>query len=333
MEEAMNDQDTTQVMPPADPPPEPEQKRPKRLLRSRSDRILGGVAGGLGEYFRVDPVIFRIGFGVTLFFGGLGALLYLALLIFVPSVESDGTEPSSAPRTFGRIVLLTLIAIAGLIGLATMSVGAAWAAATGHGVLVAILVILIGVALVAAAFSGGARWLILPALALAVPLGTVAAADIEFEGGIGETTHTPQTVRAIPADGYEFGIGDQRIDLRDLDWKKNSVIEVEAAQGIGRLLVLVPEDVCVDGDIDARYGEVEIAGQESSESLRSGYTATPRLELDAHMDAGKIEVVNDDDVGVGGHFGGNDGIARDELRDRMAAACAPDEPAKGGREG
>ena len=38
--------------------------------------MLGGVAGGLAEYFRVDPVIFRIGFGVTLFFGGLGALIY-----------------------------------------------------------------------------------------------------------------------------------------------------------------------------------------------------------------------------------------------------------------
>ena len=328
----MNDQDTTQVMPPADPPPEPEPERPKRLLRSRSDRMLGGVAGGLGEYFRVDPVIFRIGFGVTLFFGGLGALLYLALLIFVPSVEADGTEPSSAPRTFGRIVLLTLIAIAGLIGLAIMGVGAAWAAATGHGVLVAIIVIAIGLALVIAAFNGGARWLILPALALAVPLGTVAAADIEFEGGIGKTTHTPQTVRAIPEDGYEFGIGDQRIDLRDLDWNENTVVEVEADQGIGRMLILVPEDVCVDGDIDSRYGIVEIAGEESSVSLASGYTATPRLELDATLDAGKIDVVNDDDVALGDHFGGNDGIARDELRDRMEAACAP-EPAKEGRNG
>jgi phage shock protein PspC (stress-responsive transcriptional regulator) len=328
----MTDHETTQQMPAEDPPPQPQPDRPKRLLRSRSDRMLGGVAGGLGDYFRVDPVIFRIGFGVTLFFGGLGALLYLALLIFVPSVEADGTEPSSAPRTLGRILLLTLIAIAGLIGLGIMGVGAAWAAATGHGVLVAILVILIGVALVAAAFSGGARWLILPALALAVPLGTVAAADIEFEGGIGETTHTQQTVRAIPADGYEFGIGDQRIDLRDLDWKKHSVVKVEADQGIGRMLVLVPEDVCVDGDIDSRYGIVEIAGEESSVSSDSGYTATPRLELDAELDAGKIEVVNDDDVRFGDRFG-NDDIARDELRDRMAAACAPDQPAKGGREG
>ncbi len=99
----MTDQDTTQVMPPADPPPEPQPEGTKRLLRSRSDRMLGGVAGGLADYFRVDPVIFRIGFGVTLFFGGLGALVYLAMMIFVPSEQSDGTEPSSAPRTFGRV--------------------------------------------------------------------------------------------------------------------------------------------------------------------------------------------------------------------------------------
>ena len=327
----MTDQDTTQQMP-ASEPPRAEPARPKRLLRSRSDRMLGGVAGGLGNYFDVDPVIFRIGFGVTLFFGGLGALLYLAMLIFVPAEQADGAQPPSAPRTFGRVLLIIAVAIADLIGLAIMGTAAAWAAATGHGELVACLVILIGVALVVAAFNGGARWLIVPALALAVPLGTVAAADIEFEGGIGKTTHTPQTVRAIPAAGYEFGAGDQRIDLRDLDWKEREVVEVEADQGIGRMLIVVPEDVCVDGDIKARYGEVEIAGSESSESLRSGYRATPRLELDAHLDAGKIEIVNDNDVGLGDHFAGNSGIARDELRDRMEAACSA-APAKGGREG
>ncbi len=129
---------------------------------------------------------------------------------------------SSAPRTFGRVVLLMLVAIAGLIGLAIMGVGAAWAAATGNGVLVAIIVIRSGRP-GRGRIRGGARWLILPALALAVPLGTVAAADIEFEGGIGETTHTPQTVRAIPDDGYEFGIGDQRIDLRELDWTRTAL--------------------------------------------------------------------------------------------------------------
>ncbi len=71
-------------MPPAEPPPEPLKDRPRRLLRSRSDRMLGGVSGGLGEYFSVDPVIFRIGFAVTLFFGGLGAVLYIALMDLRP---------------------------------------------------------------------------------------------------------------------------------------------------------------------------------------------------------------------------------------------------------
>ena len=320
----MTDQDTTQQMPAQDPPPQPQPDRPKRLLRSRSDRMLGGVAGGLGDYFKVDPVIFRIGFAVTLFFGGLGALLYLALLIFVPS-EVEGAPGAAVPRrSLGRIVLLGAVAIAGLVGLAIMGFAAAWAGATGGGVVIALLVIAIGAALVAAAFNGGARWLILPALALAIPLGTVAAADIRFEGGVGESSHTPQTVRAIPDSGYELGVGDQRIDLRELDWTRKSVVEVTAEQGVGRLLIAVPEDVCVDGNAEADYGVVEVAGSESTESLDADYRATPRVELDAHIDAGKIEILNDDEADLEhGHFGRND-ISNDELADRMDAACAAD---------
>jgi len=309
---------------PAAEPPKPD--GPRRLMRSGSDRMLAGVSGGLGQYFSVDPVIFRIGFGVTLFFGGLGALLYLALWIFVPSDQKDASGASSAPRTFGRIVLMTAVAIAGFIGLAVIAAGAALAGATGNGVLVALVVILVGAALVVAAFRGGARWLILPALAMAIPLGTVAAADIEFEGGIGESTHTPQTVRAIPADGYEFGIGDQQIDLRDLEWTERSVIEVKAEQGVGRLLIAVPEDVCVDGNADATYGVVAIGGNETTDSLDADYRATPRLELDAHIDAGKIEIVNDDDLDLDrDHFGGRDDISGGELFDRMQAACADED--------
>ena len=53
--------------------------------------MLGGVAGGLGKYFDVDPLIFRIGFGISVFFGGLGAVAYIALLLLVPSEEDDGS--------------------------------------------------------------------------------------------------------------------------------------------------------------------------------------------------------------------------------------------------
>jgi phage shock protein PspC (stress-responsive transcriptional regulator) len=55
-----------------------------RLLnRSSEDKLLAGVAGGLGEYFGVDPVLFRVGFVAATLLSGVGALAYLALVLFV----------------------------------------------------------------------------------------------------------------------------------------------------------------------------------------------------------------------------------------------------------
>lgn len=58
---------------------------PKRLYRSRKDRMIAGVCGGLGEYFNVDPVLLRIAFAVLTFFSGSGLILYLILAIVVPN--------------------------------------------------------------------------------------------------------------------------------------------------------------------------------------------------------------------------------------------------------
>jgi phage shock protein PspC (stress-responsive transcriptional regulator) len=57
---------------------------PKKLRRSYKDTIIGGVSGGLGEYFATDPLIFRILFVVLLFTGGGGFLIYLLMWIFIP---------------------------------------------------------------------------------------------------------------------------------------------------------------------------------------------------------------------------------------------------------
>jgi phage shock protein PspC (stress-responsive transcriptional regulator) len=62
---------------------------PRRLMRSTSDKKLGGVAGGLGEYFAVDPLLFRIGFAVATLFSGAGAVAYLALYLFLPTDAGD----------------------------------------------------------------------------------------------------------------------------------------------------------------------------------------------------------------------------------------------------
>jgi phage shock protein PspC (stress-responsive transcriptional regulator) len=55
----------------------------KRLYRSCKDKVLGGVAGGLGEYFSIDPVLIRIIF-LLLLFTGVGFLIYLVAWIVVP---------------------------------------------------------------------------------------------------------------------------------------------------------------------------------------------------------------------------------------------------------
>lgn len=55
-----------------------------RLYRSRTNRVIAGIAGGLGEYFRVDPVIVRLLWVLLGFAGGNGVLLYLVAWILVP---------------------------------------------------------------------------------------------------------------------------------------------------------------------------------------------------------------------------------------------------------
>ncbi len=75
-----------------------ETKTLKRLYRSQSDRFVGGVCGGLGEYFKVDANIFRILFVVFTFIGGIGIILYIASLIIVPENPSDSNIEESSRR-------------------------------------------------------------------------------------------------------------------------------------------------------------------------------------------------------------------------------------------
>ena len=60
----------------------------KRITRSRSDRMIAGVAGGLAAYFGIDPVYIRVGLVVLSFLNGIGLILYLALWLIVPNEGS-----------------------------------------------------------------------------------------------------------------------------------------------------------------------------------------------------------------------------------------------------
>jgi len=63
----------------------------RRLYRSRTQRMIGGVCGGLGEYFDIDATIWRLLFVVTALAGGPGLLAYIIMLIVVPSEPEPPT--------------------------------------------------------------------------------------------------------------------------------------------------------------------------------------------------------------------------------------------------
>lgn len=61
----------------------------QRLTRSASDKVIGGVCGGLGQYFGIDPVIVRLIMVALVFVGGMSVLLYPVLWLVMP-VEGVG---------------------------------------------------------------------------------------------------------------------------------------------------------------------------------------------------------------------------------------------------
>jgi phage shock protein PspC (stress-responsive transcriptional regulator) len=282
--------------------PQPEEP-PRRLTRSTTDRIVGGVAGGLGRHLNIDPLAIRITFVILTFAGGIGLIAYLLCLLFVPV-----DDPSAPPlkwglaRTVGAGLLVVaalaillpdwfwgplvpLLVVAGavvyllvrmlredgathagrvaakiaigivLVALAAGGfVAAAAGTALGGGIVVAGLVIACGVGLVGGAFRGGARWLIAPAIVLALPLAAVAATDLDVRGTWGDRTFRPGTVAEL-ADGYEMGVGSLKVDTRDIELPAGrTVLPLEI--GMGEIQVLVRDDVCVTTDADVGVGAV-----------------------------------------------------------------------------
>ena len=90
----------------------------RQLRRSRDDRMIGGVCGGLGRYVGIDPIIFRIVLAALAVFGGVGLLLYALAWLLIPE---DGTDVSELHRLFqghpspAPIVAAIVVGVIGVI--------------------------------------------------------------------------------------------------------------------------------------------------------------------------------------------------------------------------
>ena len=109
--------------PPEETPPGPASPGPRRLVRSRDDRVIAGVCGGLGEYLGVDAVLIRIAALILIFAGGAGLILYVIGWIAMPEA-SEGVavaagQPPTRPgvpveRTTGAVVIGALFVLIGV---------------------------------------------------------------------------------------------------------------------------------------------------------------------------------------------------------------------------
>ncbi|HEY4625990.1 MAG TPA: PspC domain-containing protein, partial [Blastococcus sp.] len=147
------------------PPPPPGPPAHPQLRRSRTDKMIGGVAGGLAEYSGVDPLLWRVGFVALTFAGGSGVLVYLLLWLLMPAgppgdPASAGSHwsagrsqrPPAGPRSpIPRVTIAGLFIVVGLLVLTTRFGG--WDIGP-RGFLGAALLV-VGLGLVVAAFAGG----------------------------------------------------------------------------------------------------------------------------------------------------------------------------------
>lgn len=90
----------------------------RKLYRSETDRVIGGVCGGLGEYFALDPIWFRIGFVLLALGGGSGVLIYLLMWLIVRPRPEGYTPPEGGRGSLtGTAVIGMVFIVVGTIAL------------------------------------------------------------------------------------------------------------------------------------------------------------------------------------------------------------------------
>jgi phage shock protein PspC (stress-responsive transcriptional regulator)/predicted membrane protein len=269
----------------------------RRLERSRDDRMVAGVAGGLGRYFDLHPMFFRVGFVVLTLLGGSGILIYLAAALVMPNQgEQDSIASGRLKRHRDQPAALAGLAIIGVVIICLLSQarfadgGAVW------------LLLLVGAVLLVWAERGRRSVLVVVAsLSALVTVLLVATAllfaylDVHPSQGVGDRSWAPTTAASLQRD-YTLGIGSLRLDLSDLQLPPGQSRRVKARVGIGELKVTVPPDAQVKVDGVTRFGDVTVFGRHDEGrdatvtiDSRNGEPART-LVLDLHVAAGDLQV-------------------------------------------
>jgi phage shock protein PspC (stress-responsive transcriptional regulator) len=255
----------------------------KPLVRSKSDRWLGGVCVGLGRYFDLNPAIYRIAFVVLALAGGTGILLYVAAWLVIPE-EGAGDSIAAAELRKHRDHPKRLLGLALLaaIALAVLSSIHIWPSPGNLWVLAALLI------------AGIAWWRgrivvgIVLGVVVVLVAGVLFAVRVPLLAGIGNRNY--QTVHSK----YTLGIGNLELDLGDAHVPKGQTF-AKATLGIGQLHVFVPKNATVDVNAHVQAGNLVLFGERQSGTRVHSHvvdrTGSGRvLVLDLHTGIGVIDV-------------------------------------------
>jgi phage shock protein PspC (stress-responsive transcriptional regulator) len=289
----------------------------RRLQRSRSDRMVAGVSGGLARYFEIHPAVFRVGFVVLTLLGGAGILIYLAAWLVIPDEGKDDSIATAALRNRRDrpwpLIGLGLLAVAGAILLSRATLwpdGDSWWLFLLAGLLILWLTRQPASAdpdaptdaqALAARDSrrvrGFFKWLAITLVTL-LTLAVVAVAiffatfDVDLGNGIGERSYAVTSVDQLQGD-YEVGIGSLDLDLSRLQLPEGET-HVDAHVGVGDLNVHVPADAAVRIHANVEVGEIElpngIGGDGRNVESELVETGERVLVIDARVGAGQVVV-------------------------------------------
>lgn len=247
------------LQPAAEPPPDDQPAR--RLMRSRRDRMIGGVAGGLADYFDIDPVLVRIAIVIlTLASGGAMIIVYIGAWIVMPEMPAGSERASETGRaqahrraraTFGVGWGILLVAIGVLLLLWQLDVRTPpWDA------VLAVLLILVGLVIALEARHGLNGGLVAIAVVLTAVLGVSSTINLEFDGGFGDRDVVATRVSDLDA-SYGFAFGSLTVDLTDLDVPEGTTVRLDLSIAFGDLDVRLPAGVAWRVESDTFLGSTD----------------------------------------------------------------------------
>jgi phage shock protein PspC (stress-responsive transcriptional regulator) len=271
---------TTEAPPPSDgsaedasaaaEPPRDGQPAPRRLTRSRTDQMIGGVAGGLAEYFDVDPTLVRIALVVlALASAGTAVVFYIGAWIIVP--EGDGTSAAQAgPAAFATSRgprSSSSGAWAGMLWGFVLIAAGAWlllwrldVTLPQWDIVASALLVLVGLLLIVEARKGLNGVLLAGAIVLTAALGIASMVNVTVGSGFGDRLEVVTQASMLEPD-YSHAFGTLTVDLSRMELPEGTT-PVEVSIAFGDLQVRLPEGVEYRVTGKVFFGSATLAGRE-----------------------------------------------------------------------